>query len=151
MCGRISLIRDDSRNTARTSRSGEISRWSSGSVSMRTPRPAATWAIDSSPCPIVPATSVVSYPRSASPAERYATCRAGPPMFRRAMTLRTLIGSAKQRVRRQLEPGLEVDGRLEPEHLAGGGDVGPRVADVPCAWRRRDPLDLRVEDPLDRS
>src|SRR5438552_3219126 len=48
-----------------------------------TPSSSATNAIESSPRASDPATSVVSYPRARSPAVRYATCSAGPPMFRR--------------------------------------------------------------------
>jgi hypothetical protein len=58
--GRSRRIRRARRRIARASRSGEISRCIASSDSIRTPRPSATPAIDSSPRAIVPATSVVA-------------------------------------------------------------------------------------------
>ncbi len=64
------------------------------------------------------------------------TWSAGPPMLSRAIMRRTRTGaasparSAKQRVRGAAQALLERHGRVVAEHLAGGREVGPGVADV---------------------
>ena len=71
--GRSFRIRRASRNAASASRTGESSRESPGSDTTSTPACSATKDIDASPRATSPATSVVSYPRSASPRARYVT------------------------------------------------------------------------------
>ena len=65
----------------------------------------ATNAIDASPSATSPATSVVSYPRSARPRARYVTWSAGPPTLSRAITRRTRIGRpfARSLIRARLD------------------------------------------------
>src|SRR4051812_31726852 len=154
MSGRSRRISHARRTVATRSRSGEISRPSSSMRTISTSRASATNAIESSPRASDPATSVVSYPRARSPSVRYATCSAGPPMLRRAMTLRILIlrrsDSGNDRLGGQLEPGREVDLRFVTEQLACGGDVRPRVADVAGSRRRELLLHRLAEDRPDR-
>ena len=97
MCGRVCRMISATWNAERASWSAEISRWISGTLTTETPRRSARNAIESSPRASEPATSVVWYPRDSSPAARLATWIAGPPMFRRAMTRRTRIGSVTGR------------------------------------------------------
>ena len=90
--GRTARMMRASRQAAIASRTGESSRDRPGSCTTETPARCATNAIDSSPRATSPATSVVSYPRSASPRVRYVTWSAGPPTLRRAITRSTRIG-----------------------------------------------------------
>src|SRR5712691_9908250 len=154
ICGRSRLISRASRIVAARSRSGEISRPSSSMRTTSTPSSSATNAIESSPRASDPATSVVSYPRSRNPAVRYATCSAGPPIFRRAMTRKIFTrrfrsDAGKDCLGGELEPRREVDPRLVAERLPRRGDVGPGVADVPRAWRLEALLDRLAEDDAD--
>src|SRR5438067_6945667 len=152
IAGRSRRISRARRMTARASRSGAISRCSSSIVSIRTPRRSATDCIDASPRAKVPATRIVSNPRSARPAVRYATCSAGPPTFSRAITRRTFTrsGSATQELDRAAEPLLEADLRPVAEQSLRLAEVGPRVADVSRA-RGEVPLPHRLaEDLADR-
>ena len=93
MCGRSSRMIAVRRRIAFASWSGATSRWISGTFTTETPSRSATYAIESSPRARLPATRVVWYPRVSSPAARLETWIAGPPMFSRAMTRRTRIGS----------------------------------------------------------
>src|SRR5438309_7088840 len=150
MCGRTRLISRTSRDTATGSYTGETSRCSSASASTSTPSSSATNAIESSPRASRPATSVVWYPRVSSPFDRYDTCSAGPPVFRRAITRRMRMGSDK-RLDGPAQAFLEADRRFPAEHLPGSGHVGPGVADVADARRLERLLDRLAEHGADRG
>src|SRR3954449_9183656 len=71
-------------------------------------------------------------------------------MFSRAMARRMRMGSGAEVLNGAAQPFLELDLRLVAEHLAGGGQVGLRVAGVARARRRVGALDGPAEQPADR-
>src|SRR4051812_3639142 len=66
------------------------------------------------------------------------------------MTRRTRTGSAEEGIDRAAQAVLEADGRLPPEHLGRGGDIGERVADVAGARWLVAAFDGLVEQAADR-
>src|SRR5207302_4451493 len=71
-------------------------------------------------------------------------------MFRRAITRRTRIDSAKKSVCSQAQAVLEADTRLPAEDFPGRGHVRERVPDVTRAGRGLAAFDLLAEEPSDR-
>src|SRR5262245_54921418 len=75
-------------------------------------------------------------------------------MFRRAITLRTLIGRERldtERLGSQAQALCEAHSRLPGERLGGCAHVGPGVADVSGAWVEVTPRDRLAQDLSDGS
>ncbi len=93
-------LADDAREAPRRERVAyrrQLARQPAAAERPGRPACSATNSIDSSPGATSPATSIVSYPRSASPRARYVTWSAGPPTLSRAITRTTRIGRPSTR------------------------------------------------------
>src|SRR5437868_4860794 len=71
-------------------------------------------------------------------------------MFSRAMARKMRMGSGPEVLNGAPQPFLELDLRLVAEHLAGGAQVGLRVADVSGARRLVRSFDRLAEQAADR-